>query len=136
MEIPAKCPKEINEILEAVFELLRKSYEDKVDVHVALQPTLFGTVNVDIFSENKKAKKSMLCVTFWPSEHEGNAADDQGAHNRRRIYHPGSPVAKAHHHAVDHYHGIDDTGADCTSNYLFLLLFVGSISINILLTGG
>jgi hypothetical protein len=97
MEIPAKCPKEINEILEAVFELLRKSYEDKVDVHVALQPTLFGTVNVDIFSENKRAKKTMLSVTLWPSEHEGNAADNGKQWKKMLAYYERQRVYNAKH---------------------------------------
>lgn len=76
MEIPVKCPKTIAEIHEALMALSKKSYEDKVCTTLQVMPMKgWTTVSFYINTENKKAKKQCLSLTFWP-ETEGNSCNN------------------------------------------------------------
>ncbi len=76
MEIPVKCPKTIAEIHEALLELNKQSYKDKVCMSVQVMPMKYWTtVSVYVHTENKREKNQCCSVTFWPKE-EGNSADN------------------------------------------------------------
>jgi len=76
MEIPAKCPKTIAEIHEALLELNKQSYKDKVCMSVQVMPMKdWTTVSAYVNTENNRVKKKCLSVTFW-SEDQWNSCNN------------------------------------------------------------
>ena len=76
MELQEKCPATIDEIFDAVVQLLRDSLKGGVDVSVCTGG-LYGTLTVYVFSENPRVKKKKCeSCTFWP-ETESNSRDNK-----------------------------------------------------------
>lgn len=97
MEIPAKCPKTIAEIHEALLELNKRSYKDKVCMSVHVNPMRdWTTVTAYIHTENKKAKDQCCSATFWPEE-EGNSADNPKVWKKMLTYYERVRVYNAKH---------------------------------------
>lgn len=101
MGIPTNCPKTIAEIHDALLELNKQSYKDKVCMTVQTLPMEdYTVINAYVNTENKRAKRQCLTVTFWPEEvsnSDGNAKEWKAMlayYERQRKYIEAHPIKR------------------------------------------